>query len=43
MWYMCTLSYPPLTSNFELAKDGELFKNVKFTLEQATDPEGVQR
>jgi hypothetical protein len=36
MWYMCTLSYPPLTSKHKLARDGQLFKNVNFTLQQAT-------
>ena len=34
MWYMCKLSYLPLTSKRELAKNGQLFKNVKFTLQQ---------
>jgi hypothetical protein len=36
MWYMCTLSHPPLTSKHKLAKDGQLFKAVNFTLQQAT-------
>jgi hypothetical protein len=40
MWYMCNLSYLPLALNFELAKDGQLFKNVKFSPEQPQRPRG---
>jgi hypothetical protein len=32
---MCKLTHLPLTVELELAKNGPLFKKVKFTLEQA--------
>ena len=40
MWYMSKLSYLSLTSNLELAKDGQLYKKVKFSLEQLQSPTG---